>query len=151
MRILFIIAFTLLIHMAFGQKKATKPTSAAKTTAPKASGTASVLHTTGAGQKVYEQYCLSCHQVNGSGVPNLNPPLRKTDWVLGDKTRLINVVLKGLKDAEVEGDIYDNEMPSHQFLTDAQIADVLTYIRSSFGNQASAITADDVTQVRSLK
>ena len=104
-----------------------------------------------AGQLVYEQNCLSCHQAGGSGVPNLNPPLRGTDWVLGDKTRLINVLLKGLQGQEVEGDVYDNAMPAHDFLTDPQIADVLTYIRSNFGNKASAVTAEEVKAVRGSK
>lgn len=100
------------------------------------------------GQLIYEQNCLPCHQSNGSGVPNLNPPLRGTDWVLGDKTRLINVVLKGLQGQEIEGDMYDNSMPAHDFLKDGQIADVLTYIRSNFGNKADVITADEVKAVR---
>lgn len=100
------------------------------------------------GQLVYEQNCLTCHQANGSGVPNLNPPLRETDWVLGDKNRLINVLLKGLQGQEIEGDMYDNAMPAHNFLTDQQIADVLTYIRSNFGNKAASITADEVKAVR---
>lgn len=100
------------------------------------------------GQLVYEQNCLTCHQANGSGVPNLNPPLRGTDWVLGDKTRLINVLLKGLQGQEIEGDMYDNAMPAHDFLDDTQLADVLTYIRSNFGNKAEAITADEVKALR---
>ena len=100
------------------------------------------------GQLVYEQNCLTCHQSNGSGVPNLNPPLRETDWILGDKTRLINVVLKGLQGQEIEGDMYDNAMPAHDFLKDEQIADVLTYIRSNFGNKASAVTVDEVKATR---
>ena len=103
------------------------------------------------GQLIYEQNCLTCHQSNGSGVPNLNPPLRGTDWVLGDKTRLINVVLKGLQGQEIEGDMYDNAMPAHDFLKDDQIADVLTFIRSNFGNKADAITADEVKAARSQK
>lgn len=100
------------------------------------------------GQLIYEQNCLTCHQANGSGVPNLNPPLRGTDWVLGDKTRLINVLLKGLQGQEVEGDMYDNAMPAHDFLKDNEIADVLTYIRSNFGNKADAITTEEVKAVR---
>jgi mono/diheme cytochrome c family protein len=103
------------------------------------------------GQLVYEQHCLTCHQVNGSGVPNQNPPLRGTDWVRGDKNRLINVLLKGLRDQEIDGEPYDNVMPAHSFLTDQQLADVLTYIRSSFGNKASAITVDEVKYQRSTK
>ena len=103
------------------------------------------------GQLIYEQNCLTCHQANGSGVPNLNPPLRGTDWVLGDKTRLINVLLKGLQNQEIEGDTYDNAMPAHDFLKDDEIADVLTYIRSNFGNKAPAVTADEVKIVRAIK
>lgn len=110
--------------------------------------TKSVAATKSPGQLVYEQNCLTCHQANGSGVPNLNPPLRGTDWVLGDKTRLINVLLKGLQGQEIEGDMYDNAMPAHDFLNDTQLADVLTYIRSNFGNKAEAVTADEVKMVR---
>ena len=103
------------------------------------------------GQIIYEQNCLTCHQANGSGVPNLNPPLKGTEWVLGDKTRLVNVLLKGLQGQDIEGEPYDNAMPAHDFLDDQQIADVLTYIRSNFGNKASAITADEVKAVRATK
>lgn len=103
------------------------------------------------GQLIYEQYCLTCHQANGSGVPNLNPPLRNTEWVTGDKTRLINVLLNGLQGEEIEGEMYDNAMPAHNFLNDQQIADVLTYIRSSFGNKAEPVVADDVKKVRATK
>lgn len=103
------------------------------------------------GQAIFEQNCLTCHQANGSGVPNLNPSLRGTDWVVGDKTRLINVLLKGLQGQEIEGEMYDNVMPAHDFLNDTQIADVLTYIRSSFGNKADAVKAEEVKAVRSKK
>jgi mono/diheme cytochrome c family protein len=103
------------------------------------------------GLAIYKQYCLTCHQINGSGVPGLNPPLRGTDWVNGDKARLIGVLLNGLQNAEVEGETYDNVMPAHDFLTDAQIADVLTYVRSSFGNKSDAVTIDEVTTQRAAK
>ena len=100
------------------------------------------------GKTIYETYCLACHQEDGSGVPGMNPPLGKTDWVLGDSTRLINVILKGLKGAEINGDTYSNEMPSHDFLTDKQISEVLTYVRKSFGNNAGAISVEDVKKQR---
>ena len=103
------------------------------------------------GKIIYENYCLACHQEDGSGVPGMNPPLGKTDWVLGDSTRLINVILKGLKDAEINGDTYSNEMPSHDFLTDKQISEVLTYVRKSFGNNAGAISVEDVKKQRAKK
>jgi cbb3-type cytochrome c oxidase subunit III len=100
------------------------------------------------GKIIYETYCLACHQEDGNGVPGMNPPLSKTDWVLGDSTRLINVILKGLKDAEINGETYSNEMPSHDFLTDKQISEVLTYVRKSFGNKAGAISVEEVKKQR---
>jgi mono/diheme cytochrome c family protein len=101
------------------------------------------------GKLIYEQYCLACHQEDGSGVPGLNPPLIKTKWTLGEKNTLINVVLKGLDvEIEVDGDTYNNVMPALVHLTDAEIADVLTYVRSNFGNKASAIAEADVKKTR---
>ena len=101
------------------------------------------------GQKIYTQYCLACHQEDGSGVPNMNPPLRKSDWVVGDKTKLINVILKGLdEEIEVNGDSYRGIMASHSFLTDKQIAEVLTFIRSNFDNKADAILPEEVKALR---
>ena len=101
------------------------------------------------GQKIYIQYCLACHQEDGSGVPNMNPPLRKSDWVNGDKTRLINVVLNGLdEEIEVNGDSYRGIMASHSFLNDKQIADVLTFIRSNFDNTSDAVKPEEVKVLR---
>lgn len=103
------------------------------------------------GKIVYESYCLACHQADGSGVPQLNPPLINTGYVKGDKTRLINVLLKGLQGAEVEGEIYDNPMPAFDYLTDEELAAVLTYIRSNFTNKASAIKKEEVAAARKTK
>lgn len=103
------------------------------------------------GKIIYQTHCLACHQEDGSGVPGMNPPLGKTDWVLGDSTRLIGVILNGLKNAEVNGDTYSNEMASHDFLTDKQISEVLTFVRKNFGNNAGAISVEDVKQQRAKK
>jgi mono/diheme cytochrome c family protein len=103
------------------------------------------------GKIVYESYCLACHQIDGSGVPQLNPPLINTEYVKGDKTRLINVVLKGLQGVEVEGEVYDNPMPPFDYLTDEELAAVLTYIRSNFTNKASAIKKEEVAAARKTK
>jgi len=101
------------------------------------------------GKALYETYCLTCHQDDGSGVPKLNPPLIKTTWVTGDKKKLIKWVLSGTTDkVEIDGKTYDNNMPAQDYLKDQEIADVLTYIRSSFGNKSSAITATEVKTVR---
>ena len=79
----------------------------------------------------------------------MNPPLTGTKWVLGNKERLIKVVLQGLSEpVEIQGEIYQNIMASHSFLSDQQIADVLTFVRQSFGNNASDINPEEVTNVR---
>ena len=100
------------------------------------------------GKQVYLQQCLACHQADAGGVPNMNPPLIKTKQVLGDKTALIKIVLKGLKGVDIDGDTYNGVMAPHPDLTDQEIADVLTYVRNSFGNRATAVTAAQVKVVR---
>lgn len=101
------------------------------------------------GRKVYTQYCSPCHQLDGSGVPGLNPPLEKTKQVLGSKTTLIRIILKGMDThEEINGETYSNIMAPHNHLTDLQISDVLTYVRNSFGNKATAVTVGDVKYVR---
>jgi len=78
----------------------------------------------------------------------MNPPLIKTKQVLGDKTALIKIVLNGLKGVDIDGDTYNGVMAPHPDLTDQEIADVLTYVRNSFGNKATAVTAAQVKAVR---
>lgn len=104
------------------------------------------------GKKVYDLYCQACHQADGNGVPRLNPPLSGTVYVNGSKTRLIDIVLKGLSDPiEINGEEYNNPMAAHDFLTDQQIADVLTYVRNSFGNKSGPITVQEVKKQRAKK
>ncbi len=104
------------------------------------------------GEKIYQTYCGSCHQNNGLGASGRFPPLAGTSWVTGDKDRLIGIVLHGLEgQIEVNGETFDNVMPQHGFLTDEEVANVLTYIRQSFGNKASAVSTEEVKEVRSLK
>jgi mono/diheme cytochrome c family protein len=101
------------------------------------------------GKKVYNTYCVSCHQSDGGGVPGLNPPIQKTSWVLGSKTKLITVILKGMNThEEIDGEEYSNVMAPFNFLKDQEISDLLTYVRNSFGNKASAVTVGDVKYVR---
>lgn len=101
------------------------------------------------GSIVYASYCLACHQADAGGVPNMNPPLTKTEYVLGDKKRLINILLNGLnEEVKINDDTYSNPMPPHNFLTDDQIADVLTYVRNNFGNKASQVNKPEVAKLR---
>jgi mono/diheme cytochrome c family protein len=100
------------------------------------------------GKSLYQLYCLVCHQADAGGVGTLNPPLLK-EWVTGDKSRLIHLLLKGSAGkVTLDGDTFTNTMPPQPTFTDQQIADVLTYIRSHFGFKASAVTAAEVKSVR---
>ncbi|HKH59768.1 MAG TPA: c-type cytochrome [Flavitalea sp.] len=100
------------------------------------------------GEKVYSIYCVSCHQRNGKGDGNRFPPLDTSEWVMGDKKRLIDVVLNGLnKPIQVKGKPYNNLMPQFSFLRDEELAQVLTYIRQHFNN-SSPVTLEEVSEFR---
>jgi len=104
------------------------------------------------GKIVYSSICLSCHMAGGAGVPHLNPPLINTTYVLGDKAKLIKIVLNGFnEDVEINGQTYSNTMTPHSDLKDQQIADVLTYVRKSFGNKASSVRIAEVKRARATK
>ncbi|WP_422861685.1 PQQ-dependent sugar dehydrogenase [Flagellimonas sp. W118] len=101
------------------------------------------------GAKTYYTYCSACHQKNGGGATGRFPPVANTDWVTGDKERLIKIILEGMEGSiQVHGETYNGVMPQHSFLSDKEIADVLTYIRSNFGNEASAIEPEEVEEIR---
>ncbi|MFT3823878.1 MAG: cytochrome c [Chitinophagaceae bacterium] len=116
---------------------------------PAAAGT--LQATIAEGKKVYMQTCVSCHQLDGGGVQNMTPPLIKTSYVLGDKIKLAGIVLNGMSNVEIDEESYHNVMPPMNYLTDKQIADVLTYVRNSFGNKASAVTEKEVKAARVKK
>ncbi|MCK0146771.1 PQQ-dependent sugar dehydrogenase [Arenibacter sp. F26102] len=101
------------------------------------------------GQKTYYTYCSPCHQKDGKGATGRFPTLKGTDWVTGDKDRLINIVLKGMEGSiVVNGEVFNGVMPQHSFLSDTEIADVLTYIRTNFGNDADTVTEKEVNKLR---
>lgn len=101
------------------------------------------------GNELYAKYCLSCHQADGSGVPGMIPPLGPGSWVGRNPDELIILFLKGLKgEIEVNGERYKNIMPAQPQITDQELADVLTYVRSGFGNKYSPITSQMVAKVR---
>ena len=104
------------------------------------------------GRAIYQKECLSCHQADGGGVPHINPPLAGNTVLLNDKTKIIAVVLKGMTDRiPIDDEYYSNNMASHAYLTNQEIADVLTLARNSFGNKASVLTAAEVKVVRGVK
>lgn len=128
-------------------KKPAAPVQTKKPAAPaQAGGRPAIM---ARGKQVYLEQCLACHQADAGGVENMNPPLIKTKQILGDKTTLVKIVLNGLTgDLEVNGENYHNVMAPHSDLTDQQISDVLTYVRNSFGNKATAVTPAEVKAIR---
>lgn len=115
--------------------------------APKADSSDENIHP---GKLIYMQFCLACHMHNGEGVPGLYPPLGQTDHVLGDKNRLIKTMLNGQEGLiEVKGEQYNNVMAKFDYLKDKDIADVLSYVRSNFGNDEDAVTINEVKVARS--
>ncbi len=102
-----------------------------------------------AGAKLYAQHCLNCHAPEGQGSEDMIPPLAATDWVTGDKGRLIRLVLKGMSGTmEVNGKTYNQEMPSYRHLGDVELAEILTFIRNSFGNEAGTVIPSEVYEER---
>jgi mono/diheme cytochrome c family protein len=100
------------------------------------------------GQIVFENLCLNCHQPDGKGLPGIYPPLAGSDWVASDSNRLIEIIIRGAQGPiTVNGKPFDNIMPPSG-LDNQQIADVLTYIRSHFGNTAAPISPEQVQSVR---
>lgn len=103
----------------------------------------------GKGAEVYMQYCAACHQTQGGGVLGEFPPLANTEWVTGDKGRLIRTILHGMQGPiEINGQQYDEIMPGHAFLNDEDIAALLTFVRSSFDNSADPVHESEVLLVR---
>ena len=92
------------------------------------------------GKSVYNQTCVACHQATGSGIPGAFPPLAKSDYLNKDVNRAIKGVVKGLSGAiTVNGKKFNGNMPA-QALSDAQIADALTYVYSNWGNNKTVVT-----------
>ena len=103
------------------------------------------------GAQVYQARCAACHQGNGLGVPGAFPPLAGSEWVTGEKGVLIRVVLHGLQGAvEVAGETYNGAMPGWAMLSDEELAAVMTHERTSWGNNAARVTAEEVAALREL-
>ncbi|HXY20114.1 MAG TPA: cytochrome c [Gemmatimonadales bacterium] len=123
--------------------------------APAASAAAPAAATAAAapaGQQVFQR-CAVCHQTTGLGIAGSFPPLAGSEWATAANPSLpIRIVLHGLQGTvTVNNQRFANAMPAFgtgQPLSDAEVAAVLTYVRSSWGNAASAVTAEQVAAER---
>jgi len=101
------------------------------------------------GAAVYARTCIACHQPTGLGLPPVFPPLANAPIVAGNPELPVKFILPGLMGPiTVNGMTYNSMMPPVAGVSDADIADVLTYVRQSFGNKANAVTADQVKAIR---
>jgi nitrite reductase (NO-forming) len=100
------------------------------------------------GKEVYALHCQNCHMENGQGMEGVNPPLAKTAY-LKDTKKNIGIILNGQTgDVVVNGKKYNAIMNPLNYLDDKQIADVLNYVRNSWGNKYPIVTPAQVKSVR---
>lgn len=100
------------------------------------------------GRKVYNDVCAACHQADGQGLPNVFPPLAQSDYLMADAERAVRVLLQGLSGPiTVNGKQFQGVMPKLP-LTDRDIAGVLSYVRSNFGNRGAPVRLADVDRIR---
>jgi mono/diheme cytochrome c family protein len=103
------------------------------------------------GKKLYER-CVACHQATGAGIPNAFPPLGGSEYVTGKPEVPIAILLHGIQgELTVKGAKYNGVMMQYgtgQAMTDQEIADVVTYIRTNFGNKATPVTVKDVAAAK---
>ncbi len=101
------------------------------------------------GEKSYAAACAACHQPDGSGMTGAFPPLAKSDYLMDDKSRSVELVVNGLTGpVTVNGVDYDGVMPPMSQLKDVEIANILTYVRNSWGNSGDPVSASEVSAVR---
>jgi nitrite reductase (NO-forming) len=117
--------------------------------AASAQGTLTKEQQSKAGASLFQGTCSVCHQGNGAGLPNVFPPLAKSDYLAANPQRAIEVVLNGLSGpVTVNGATYNSVMPPMSQLNDDEVANILTYVMNTWGNSGPAITAKHVAEVR---
>jgi nitrite reductase (NO-forming) len=102
------------------------------------------------GEEVYKKTCSACHQPDGKGIQKTFPPLAKSDFIANKEASIKQVIEGKTGELVVNGEKYNNTMPP-QALSDDEIAAVLTYVYSNFGNTGGPVTADEVKSVRAKR
>ena len=101
------------------------------------------------GQAVYNRTCIACHQPTGLGIAPVFPPLAGSEWVAMSPSVAVRNILHGMTGpVSVKGTVYNGMMPPVAGLSDGDIADVVTYVRNSFGNTGLVVTEDDVKAIK---
>ncbi|NJO70291.1 MAG: cytochrome c [Bacteroidetes bacterium] len=102
------------------------------------------------GQNLYLKYCMACHQLDGSGVPGMYPPIVNSPIVNSDKKEdFIKILLYGLKGPiEVHGKKYNQQMPKQDFLSDEDLAKIINYVSTNFENKGHTVTPQEIKPLR---
>lgn len=102
------------------------------------------------GKQLFSANCVACHQVSGQGLPGVFPPLDGSEWVNGDERIVANILLHGINgEIKVQDKSYKGTMPAFGHLSDAELAAVVSYVRSNWSNKAAPLTAEFFAQQRS--
>ncbi|KAA0071990.1 copper-containing nitrite reductase [Rhodanobacter sp. T12-5] len=114
-----------------------------------AAGTLTKEDQIAAGKQLFAGTCSVCHQANGEGLPNVFPPLAKSDLLAADPKRAMTIVTHGLTGkVTVNGHEYDSVMPPMSQLTDDEVSNILTYVLNSWGNPGGQFSKDEVAKAR---
>lgn len=101
------------------------------------------------GEAVYNRTCIACHQANGQGIDPVFPPLAGSEWVTKNPSVIVRNILHGLAGPiTVKGKAYNGMMPAVAGVSDAEIADVVTFVRNSWGNTAAVVSEEEVKAIK---
>ena len=129
--------------------KAQSLASVSRATVAAERGTLSREQQIAAGESLFAGTCSVCHQASGQGLEGVFPPLAKSDFLMTDVKRAMTIALNGLTGpVTVNGKTYNSVMPPMSQLNDDEIANILTYVRNSWGNTGDVVTAAQVAQIR---
>ena len=88
------------------------------------------------GMELYKVHCANCHQMDGQGLKNLYPPIANSDYLVGNKEKLMCGIKFGISDTlTVNGKVYTQAMPANASLKNIEIAEILTFIYNKWGNE----------------
>lgn len=100
------------------------------------------------GEVLYQQHCANCHQIDGSGLGKLYPPLAKSDFLEKGPEAVLCLIKYGVKgEMIVNGITYNKPMPGIPTLTELEIAEIATYIFNSWGNTSAMVEVNQVTPI----
>ena len=101
------------------------------------------------GERLYASNCAVCHQMNGKGLDGSFPPLADSDYIAEDPMNVVLAVINGLTGPiKVNEQDYNSVMPNLSYLSDSDVADVVTFVINSFGNEGGSVSAAQVSAAR---